>query len=312
MPEVRGDPVSRLHVDVSATVYQSGELSISKRTRNSSSRPPEPRYGPRYVTGASPAGARIIRRAVVGRAGSGRAAFKMLTLTSATVRSDEEMRAALATFLQAMRDSWRGWDGWYLWAAELHQRGVLHFHVLVAERIPRPVFARLRALWAESYGMGAVSVDIKHMRSPKGAAKYLSKYLTKKPRTQTVGLDPDGHLTFRPWPVSRHNGQPYVRSRFRGNPYGMSQAARGGTAVRTALHAPLEAFAGLLSWHGRSLFFDSPADAESWLAAVVNGEQPPPPPRPQRERRPHGTASNGKRSAPEGAQRSASEVRPRV
>jgi len=217
------------------------------------------------------------------------------------VRSDDEMRAALQTFLQAMRDAWRGWDGWYIWTAELQARGVLHFHVLVAERIPPPVYKRLRTLWADTYEMGGGSFDSKHMRSPKGAAKYLSKYLTKQPRTQTVSLDAEGRLVLRPWPVSRHNGQPYVRSRFRGNPYGMSQPARGGTKARTALHAPLGAFSGLLRWHGESFFFDSPDDAEAWLAAVVNGERAPPPPRRRRERRPHGAASSAKRSAPEGA-----------
>ena len=202
----------------------------------------------------------------------------MITLTSKQLRSDGEMRVALGRLLSWLRECWRGWDGWYLWVAELHQRGVLHFHLLISERIPRPLFLRLRALWADGYGMGERSVHILHMRSGLGAAKYLSKYLGKRPSHYRPDLDAEGQLVFTPWPVSRHNGEPYVRDRFRGNPVGMSKIARAGTVPVVDFWAEVGAFPGLDGWHGVSRFFESAEDAVEHLAGVLAAGRAPPPP----------------------------------
>lgn len=259
-----------------ARIYPSGELAVSKRVRNAAAKPPEPQRGPRFVSGVSSRGARSIRRAVVARVRQGPAQFVMVTLTTQDQRTDDEMRAALHRFLVWGRKYLGPWFRWYVWAAELQQRGVLHYHLLFDQRIPKPLFRRMRALWAETYGMGSGSVDIRKMRSGKGAAKYMAKYLGKGATAEQVRLDGEGRIGFSPWPVSRHNGQPYERSRFRGNPYGMSGTARWGTVPVTVFWAAHGAFPGLDGWHGVSVFCDSPNEAEKHLAAVLSAGPAPP------------------------------------
>lgn len=240
-----------------ARVYPSGELSVSKALVNGSSKPPSPRYGPRMVRGLGPVSARSLRRAVVYRSQApGGAQFVMLTLTSQHEKTDEEMRAALQRFLAWGRKYLGPWFHWYVWVAELQARGVLHFHVLLSQRVPKPLFLRLRRLWAEVYGMGPGSVDIKRMRSGKGAAKYLAKYVVK---------DDDGTGVR----YSRHTGEVYKRERFRGNPSGMSTGARFATKPAVLLWSSWDAFPGLDHWHGVGRYFESQGDAEKALAALL-------------------------------------------
>ena len=239
-----------------ARVYRSGELSVSKAMVNGASKPPRAQYGPRMVRGLGPVSARALRRAVVYRSQAREGAqFVMLTLTSQEIRTDDEMRAALGRLLSWGRKYLGPWFGWYVWVAELQARGVLHFHVLLAQRVPKPLFLRLRRLWADTYGMGAGSVDIRRMRSGKGAAKYMAKYVVK-----SVHGEPR---------YSRHTGELYVRDHFRGNPAGMSQEARWGTRPAFLVWAPWGTFAGLDSWHGGSRFYDSQEEAETALAALL-------------------------------------------
>ena len=262
-----------------ANVYPSGELTVHKATSMvRTARPPERKFGPRMTRGTSPRGARALRRSVVARARSVRSQFVLLTFTTREARSDEHMRRAFGNMLAWGRKYLRGVMDWYVWAAEDQQRGVLHFHLLLACRVPRPLFLRIRRLWAEEYGMGPGSVDIEAMRSAKGAAKYLAKYLSKVPNDHMVGLDPDGTLTFRRWRVSRHNGLPYARDRFRGNGYGMSAAARYGTRPTTSFWAPVGAFPGLDHWHGCVFFAESEVEAHQLLEAVVNSRDGSPRP----------------------------------
>lgn len=264
----RGAPVCEFRV---ANIYPCGELAVHKATRgNLQSRPPAKRYGPRMSRGVAPRGARQLRRAIVGKSRVDRCQFVMLGLTSQADRSDEDMRRALASLLAWGRKYLAPWFDWYVGVAEDQQRGVLHFHLLFSKRIPRPLFLRMRRLWVETYGMGDGSVDIDPIRTgAKGAAKYLSKYLSKAPTDYRVGVDGEGMLTFTPWRVSRHNGLPHVRDRFRGNPYQMSNAARYLTKPTTTFWAPVGAFPGLDGWHGTHWFYDDPETAETVLAAAV-------------------------------------------
>jgi hypothetical protein len=258
-----------------AHVYPSGELTVSKVLEGASSRPPAPQFGPRLVTGVSPRGARAIRRAVVARSRQpGGAQFVMLTLTSQARRSDQEMRRALGRFLAWGRKFAPAWFGWYVWAAEDQARGVLHFHVLVAARVPKGLYNRVRTLWCDSYGMGDGAFDTEKMRSGKGAAKYLGKYVAKPPTTSRVALDGEGALVFQPWRVSRHTGEAYVRDRFRGNPYGMSDSARWATRPQTSFRAAEGAFPGLDGWHGTVHFARSVDEALAMLAAALARDGP--------------------------------------
>lgn len=244
-----------------ARIYPAGELSVHKAVVNSAAKAPEPRYGKRKVAGVSRNGARAIRRSVMARSQvPGGAQFVLITLSSQAERSDEEMRHALAKFLGWCRKYVGDWFNWYIWVGELQQRGVLHFHILISKRIPKALFLRMRGLWCETYGMGEGGLDIQRMRSAKGTAKYLAKYVAKRP--------PEGEKR-----VSRHNGKEYVRQLFNGNAYGLSGAARWGTAPALEVAALVGAFPGLDGWHGVSRFFDSAEEAEAMLAHVLAMDQ---------------------------------------
>lgn len=251
-----GDVVSRVRLGRVARVYECGELTVSKVSANSAAKAPSPTYGKRKVAGVSRNGARMIRRSVVARANAGHSQFVLLTLTSDRIRSDQDMKHHLDKFLKWGRKHLGEYFDWYIWVAELQQRGVLHFHVLLCRRIPRGLFLRLRYMWAEFYGMGAGSFDAKSMRSAKGTAKYLAKYVVKRPA--------EGERR-----VSRHNGKEYVRDFFQGNAYGLSGAARWGTTPAVQVVADWGAFPGLDGWHGVMEFYDTRQEAEQRLAEVL-------------------------------------------
>jgi hypothetical protein len=196
----------------------------------------------------------------------------MLTLTSQAERSDEEMGAALERLLSWGRKYLPRWFDFYVWVAELQQRGVLHYHMLLPYRIPKGLFRRLRDLWAVKYDMGAGSVDIKKMKSGKGAAKYVSKmagYVSKlgKPENYTVGLDGEGMLSFEPWRVGR-NGQPYERMVFRGRACDLSRAARVYAGVVLRFEFDLGVFPKLRG--SGAVYFDTPADALAYLDKALS------------------------------------------
>ena len=193
-------------VENRARVYLSGELEVSTVTRDAASRAPARRFGPRFTRGVSSRSGRRMRRAVITRHRRGGCQWVLLTFTTRDLRSDEEMRHRFDRLLMWGRKYLPEWFEFYVWVAELQARGVLHFHLLLPKRVPKGLFRRLRALWAENYGMGPGSVDIEQLRSGKGAASYMAKmvrYLRKDPEVYRLGLDAEGHLSWEPWRVGR-------------------------------------------------------------------------------------------------------------
>lgn len=200
----------------------------------------------------------------------------MLTFTSQELRSDADMRAAFQRLLMWGRKYLGPWFEFYVWVAQLQQRGVLHFHLLLAKRIPKALFKRMRALWADTYGMGPGSVDIVRLKSGKGAAAYMGRvmsYLDKGPRAYRLGLDGEGSLSWESWPVGR-NGEAYERVEFHGRGGDMSRAARVYAGVRVELWADWGAFPAL-PLVGRSWFMESPQAAEELLSHLLSGGSPP-------------------------------------
>ena len=252
-------------------IYQSGELEVRTVSLDAASRPPGAVYGPRFTRGVGALTARNIRRAVVARTREGGCQWVLLTLTTQTPRSDDDMRAAFQRLLMWGRKSLPEWFEVYFWVAELQARGVLHFHLLLPKRIPKPLFRRIRALWAETYGMGGGSVDVERMRSGKGAARYLGKvvaYLRKPPTAFRLALDAEGLLSWEPWRVGR-DGSIYARVTFRGRGGDMSRAARAYAAVRLEVGLPWGAFPGL-GLRGWALYCESPEEAEGLLASWLS------------------------------------------
>lgn len=60
----------------------------------------------------------------------------------------------------------------YIWTAELHKNGNIHFHLLINKYLP---IGWLSDLW----GMGKNAVDVKPLKDADHAANYITKYVTK-------------------------------------------------------------------------------------------------------------------------------------
>ena len=240
------------------------------------SRPPEPQYGPRWSRGISSASARVMRRAVIAYDRAVRCQWVLITLTTQEIRSDEEMSAALARLLMWGRKYLPDRFAFYVWVAELQQRGVLHFHLLLPQRIPRGLFRRMRDLWAVQYGMGPGSFRVDPLRRGKSGASYISKmagYLKKRPRAYRPTLDAQGFLSWEPWAVGR-NGLPYERMLFRGRAADMSRLARYYAGVKREVWAEWGALPSV-GLRGRSWFLESIEEAEEVVAVLLAGAGPP-------------------------------------
>jgi hypothetical protein len=122
----------------------------------------------------------------------------------------------------------------------------------------------MRGLWAERYEMGPGSFDCRYIRHPQAAAKYLSKYMSKR-------YDDDGVRVGR-------NGQPYETEYVLGNSYQLSDSLRYLAQPLAEQHLPWHHETALklgVNLRGGVLFFDSPGEALAWLS---NSLSPPPPP----------------------------------
>lgn len=263
-------PRGTSHVELQQriTIYKSGELRSDLVGMNWASKAPPVHYGARKSRGVSPGSARRMRRAVIRKSQVDSCQWVIITLTSQERRSDEDMGDALERFLAWGRKYLGRWFEFYVWAADLQQRGVLHYHLLLPYRIPKGMVRRMRELWAVKYEMGPGSFDIKPVRRAKAAARYIGKmaaYVSKQgtPECFRLGLSGDGTLEYEPWRKGR-NGKGYERVTFRGRACDMSQQARAMSAARTVVQWPVGAFPVLGEFWG-SVYFDSAEEAEGWL-----------------------------------------------
>lgn len=100
----------------------------------------------------------------------------------------------------------KGFNGPKIWKAELQDRGVIHFHILMWHRKPRRKLSFLKSEWHRLTGstQGAhlvFGVDIKKVNSVRALKCYLAKYLSK----HVTKVDPDGVETggTENWPGGR-------------------------------------------------------------------------------------------------------------
>ncbi len=256
-------------------MYRSGEVEVATVLVDASSRPPAPAFGPKFTRGPSRSTVKKVRRATIACMRDLSLRGLLFTLTSRDDRTDDEMRAALQRLLAWGRKFAPGHFEHFAWVSDPQQRGVLHFHVLLLtpSNLPGGLFRRMRRLWAEVYGMGPGSFDVRRLHSVKGAAAYLGKvvkYMGKggKAEGYRVGLDGEGMLSWEPWRRSRHNGLWYERVEWRGRAMDMSRALRAysGHVVEVAAEWGAFPFLPLRGW---SYFFDDTTTAEGFLAELL-------------------------------------------
>jgi hypothetical protein len=187
----------------------------------------------------------------------------MLTLTSQNILEDRVFKRHLASFLDYAKKIAPSTFRDYVKVIDLQQRGTLHSHILLFERIPTDSFAKLRTLWADKYELGPGSFDVKSLKgSSKLAANYLShaavNYLSRDHGDVRVG----------------RNGKPYVRTQFAGRAYSISTSLMKG-ALPIELTFPLSDarvhnLAKTLNWvpdgYAGHKQCDSFADAKAHLA----------------------------------------------
>ena len=236
--------------------------------RNPSSRPPTPPYGPRWSRGVSARGAQLIRRSVIALAKQQKCQTALYTLTSQDPIADREFKKRVGSFLAWGRKYCPEHFRHYVIVYEPQARGVIHAHMLLFKRIPKGLWRRMRALWAERYEMGPGSFDSRTIRHAAAAAKYLAKYVSKKHDDEGVRVG--------------RNGQPYETEYVMGNSYQMSDSLRRLAQPVAEHHLPWHDETALklgVTLRGGVLFFDSPEEAAAWfdrsrsppLDAVVKG-----------------------------------------
>jgi hypothetical protein len=240
-----------------ARVYRTGEIEVRTVMVNPASRPPERRYGPRESSGVSGRGRRAIRRGVGALVRSRRCSPALYTLTSQAAITDEVFAHAMDRWLKWCRKWVPGAAERYVWVRDLQQRGVLHAHVLFFDWVPPELWDRMRRQWVEVYGMGPGSFDVARVRRPSRAAAYIARYITRHHDGEGVRIG--------------RNGKPYVRTRFRGNAYGMSQAIRALTFAITELALPWTTGPrlGAVNLRGAVWFFDGPDEAHAALERAL-------------------------------------------
>jgi hypothetical protein len=198
-------------------VYLSGEIELLVAFKNSQSKPPLSSYGTRLSTGVSSKGRSKIRRAVASRVVAAASKPVLLTLTTQDILEDSVFNRHLANFLDYARKIVGPTFKDYVKVIDLQQRGTLHSHILLFERIPTDSFAKLRHLWADKYEFGGGSFNAKYLKgNAKLAGAYLSHaaaYLSRSHDAVRIG----------------RNGKPYVRTVFKGNAYSISASLRKGT-----------------------------------------------------------------------------------
>ncbi len=198
-------------------VYLSGEIELLVAFKNSQSKPPLPSYGTRLSTGVTSHGRTKIKRAVSSRVVAASSKPVMLTLTTQAILKDAVFNRHLASFLAYARKITASTFQDYVKMIDLQQRGTLHSHILLFERIPTDSFAKLRTLWANKYKFNNNNFNTKYLKNnAKLAGAYLSHaaaYLSRSHDAVRTG----------------RNGKPYVRSAFKGNAYSISTSLKKGT-----------------------------------------------------------------------------------
>ncbi len=244
--------------------YLTGEFVLVLVSRNSQANPPSPSHGTRLSTGVSSHGRVQIRRAVSARVVSAPSNPVMLTLTTQDILEDRVFNRHLANFLTHARKIVSSTFTDYVKVVDLQQRGTLHSHILLFDRIPVSSFEKLRVLWADKYELGPGSFDAKTL---KGNAELAGAYLTHA----TAYLTRE-HDAIR---IGR-NGKPYVRTVFKGNAYSISTSLRKGALPIEYDALPLSdsrvnSLAKTLNWtndgYAAYRHFDSLSDARQHLAS---------------------------------------------
>jgi hypothetical protein len=187
----------------------------------------------------------------------------LLTLTTQGILEDKVFSRYLASFLDYAKKIASSTFKDYVKVVDLQQRGTLHSHILLFDRIPTDSFGKLRHLWADKYELGPGSFDAKTL---KGNAELAGAYLTRA--TAYLTREHDAVRIGR-------NGKPYVRTQFAGRAYSISTSLMKGALPIQFDALPLtdsrvNSLAKTLNWTNDGYVayrnFDSLADAKAHLA----------------------------------------------
>jgi hypothetical protein len=128
-----------------------------------------------------------------------------ITLTFRGYPSNEEAKRCLRAFI--MRLSRFEPDASVVWRMEYQKRGSIHFHLLCFD-LPYWSWREILGAWKEITGQKVARVDVRLVRSRRGVASYVSKYIAK--------VSTDSKKTFLVYPPYLHGRRKWRKGRFWG------------------------------------------------------------------------------------------------
>lgn len=156
------------------------------------------------VTGFSPKSRlRLMRFLARIRMKDIRATF--ITLTFKGYPTNAEAKRSLHAFLAVVRRSFP--EASCVWRMEYQKRGSIHFHIL-AFNLPFWHWSSVLQTWKRITGQDVGRVDIRLVRSRRGVASYVSKYIAK--------VDKGIRKTFLVYPPYLHGIRKWKKGRFWG------------------------------------------------------------------------------------------------
>jgi hypothetical protein len=128
-----------------------------------------------------------------------------ITLTFKGYPTNAEAKRSLHAFLAVVRRSFP--EASCVWRMEYQKRGSIHFHIL-AFNLPFWHWSSVLQTWKRITGQDVGRVDIRLVRSRRGVASYVSKYIAK--------VDKGIRKTFLVYPPYLHGIRKWKKGRFWG------------------------------------------------------------------------------------------------
>lgn len=129
-----------------------------------------------------------------------------ITLTYADVWGDpQRVKADLKAFIQAIRRRSPQASGF--WRLEFQKRGAPHFHLMLFN-LDFWHYEELQATWGRIIGTERPFTDIQHVKSKRGAYRYMSKYVAKAPTDVSLTTGHNSTDWGRHWGVINKDAMP--------------------------------------------------------------------------------------------------------
>lgn len=136
------------------------------------------------ITGFSAASRRRMME-LVQRLGAEKSRVFVTLTYGADFPTPKDAKQHLRAFLERIRRKFSDKEVSAIWRIELQERGAPHFHLMFF-KLPFLPKEDLQKMWGEVIGQERPFTRIEFIRSHKGVASYVAKYMTKQESAETV------------------------------------------------------------------------------------------------------------------------------